>query len=172
MIRRTLITLWLGATLAAGCGAEVTDEEDEPILLGQGGGGIDPDHCPPIQEYCSGSVVKDEDGCDVCEPDSCAKCDADEACITCNSAVGSTYGCQAIVEPNDDQFACKWTVCAVGEVCQDVQPAGDGCPGAQCAALPASCESDPTCACLEQAFGANGCSEDEDGNVTVTGSYF
>jgi hypothetical protein len=86
-----------------------------------------------------------------------------------NSA-GPLYGtCEPIDQPAADEFACKWLSCAVGQVCLDSEPAGDGCPMAGCAELPEACDDDPSCECLEQAFGGFGCTEDSDGNVTVRG---
>jgi hypothetical protein len=76
--------------------------------------------------------------------------------------------CVATKAPGATEFACKWTACAVGEICLDIEPAGDGCPDAQCAPVPAECAADPTCTCVAPAFdGTRSCKEDDAGNITV-----
>jgi hypothetical protein len=100
--------------------------------------------------------------------DACG-CAAEEQCITCNTAGPPITNCVATKSPSANELACKWTACAVGDICLDIQPAGDGCPDAQCAAVPAECASDPTCPCLSDAFtGVLSCSDDGTGNITVT----
>ena len=95
-------------------------------------------------------------------------CAADELCVTCNSAGPSSGSCVTVEVPGDNEFACKWTACAVGQVCLDIQPAGDGCPDADCAAVPPECAPEPTCECLSRALtSVFACNDDGAGNFTV-----
>jgi hypothetical protein len=169
--------------LAVGCNAEVTGpvEDEDEIELGGGGssagGGQPTDDCPdPPLDCIGGTFQEDAGGCTICVydemPTGCELCSADQACITCNSAGPPAHYCENIVEPAEDQFACKWTSCSLGEICLDEQPPGDGCPDASCGAVPEECADNPTCDCLIDAFGAFDCSVDEAGNITVKGWYF
>jgi hypothetical protein len=76
--------------------------------------------------------------------------------------------------PAADEFACTWLNCKKGEVCVFSEPLGDGCAKHLCMAAPAPCASTPTCACLTTQvmppIPMSACSEDADGNATVSGA--
>jgi hypothetical protein len=137
--------------LVAGCG-------DAVVESGEGGGGN------------GGSAGANEGGTG--NVSGCAKCGPDQHCLSCNSAGPPYNSCVDRTQPGAGEFECKWIACTIGDVCLDTQPAGDGCPGAECASVPAECASTPTCECIQSALGANGCTEDESGNITVSGYFF
>ena len=101
--------------------------------------------------------------------DPCDTCESTEYCNRCNTAGPAYAECKPNDTPTAAEFACQWLACAVGDVCIDSEPAGDGCPDAKCVAVPSDCSADPTCACLEEALGGFECTTDTDGNVTVRG---
>jgi len=108
---------------------------------------------------------------------SCEGCTEDQECIQCN-AVLPYKSCRTIVPVTAGTFKCEWLACGEGtEICVDSHPPGDGCPGAECAQLPAACPEPVTCECLQAeievfdliGFQPTGCSQDDDGNFTLTG---
>ena len=108
---------------------------------------------------------------------SCESCTEDQECIQCN-AVLPYKSCRTIVPVTAGTFQCSWLACSEGtEVCVDAYPLGDGCPDAACAPLPAPCADAATCECVQAElevpdlpfFMPSGCTEDADGNFTVSG---
>jgi len=152
MTRMTIgLMLLCTFALVAGCGEEVEDS-------GEGGGGN------------AGASAGGDGGTG--NVGGCATCGPDQHCVSCNSA-GPTYNsCVDRVSPAASEFECKWIACTLGDVCLDIQPAGDGCPRAECANLPAECANTPTCECIEAQLGGYACKEDDMGNITVTGYFF
>jgi hypothetical protein len=185
--RRLAIVFALFASITVvACGASVVErsvEDDTSTTTGgtvggggQGGqgaggqGGADPE-CPEPPPFCIVAWTIDDNGCMVCDPISCSDCGPEQLCSTCNYANGVTHGCHDVPVPEPGEFVCKWTTCATGALCLDTQPAGDGCEEAKCADLPAECAGDPTCACIAPLFNTSGCTEDADGNITLTGFF-
>jgi hypothetical protein len=177
-IAAAAVSALIALSFAAGCSTEVhqpessstSSAEDGSSDTGSGAPGWDAaDSDAPGCPLGQGPLCDGPDTWDDAEDHPCDACGDDQYCNVCNSA-GPLYGtCEPIDQPDADEFACKWLSCAVGQVCLDSEPAGDGCPMAGCAELPEACDDDPSCECLEQAFGGFGCTEDSDGNVTVRG---
>ncbi len=72
--------------------------------------------------------------------------------------------------PGLNGFRCDVINCSVGVVCVSPVWTGDMCKYHRCAAAPAPCDVNTTCACLESnnlVRGTNGCSQDAMGNVFV-----
>jgi hypothetical protein len=83
---------------------------------------------------------------------SCADCSTEQICITCNTAIRTTYGCVPRVSDTATQFACgEQVLCDLGtEVCVADTPApGDTCGTSyDCNFFPSACDATPTCACI------------------------
>ncbi len=184
MSRKRIAALSIAALAAiiAACGSEVTQPGDDDATGagsssgggGQGGaGGEGGNGCPDPPFSCYGMWSVDENGCTICEPGSCTDCDAGQLCSNCYYANGTLYSCHDSPTPGAGEFACLWTGCAVGMVCQDRQPVGDGCEEVACEVMPPECEAAPTCDCLLLAFPSSyDCVADADGNLTIKGSFF
>jgi len=160
-IRSIFVSIaFFSASLAVvGCADDESDGGHPSSDDNQGGAGDGGEGTAGTPDGAGGGGGDSSDGC---------SCTADELCVTCNSAGPSFGSCVTVELPGDNQFACKWTACAVGQVCLDIQPAGDGCPDADCAAVPPECEPEPTCECLSQALtSVFACNDDGAGNFTV-----
>ena len=162
--------------LVAACGANVVAVASSTTagagggsssgsVSGTGGGCIS----PTVGEACSSGDV-------ACQPPNPCCTGYEWACQS-GAWQKLGLGCSCQTSP---PFACGTTTCSAGFYCEvhppGIAPPDGGTPADAytCAAVPASCASTPTCACIDAApsqpdscgVGAT-CTEDASGNVTV-----
>jgi hypothetical protein len=135
-----------------------------------------------ISEACSaaGTCVRVDEGvrCNSYEPG--CTCSGTTINVACNG-YPSGYAPQPVlhtgvcegIDASAGTFACGSLSCHSGtQICQEGVggPAGSQ-PTFTCASLPSQCATNATCGCVQSAVGAQLCSADASGNITVTFEY-